>query len=543
MDSQEPNSHEPLPQEQLVLRPFVKYLAIGLGVASLLGIEYATYRFGVERGYAEGVSSGEVPAALNARAVANLRHFMQMPSADDATLINMVQQHQQALSWIKDPLLLHEARWALVQALITRGLAAEADALMREQLADTTISRDLWTRRALVMARALSDAQQFAMSSFYYDYADAHLTEKSEDSQRLQLLSEQLAHLPAAANSPEQLQKSLSSYAERSMAMGDSGKELSAGIFAWKGKLYREQGTAEALQKANLCFEKALKEYDPSQLPELAGPSICVGSMLLERGEIERAEEMIRNGLERLDDSASSASYLLLALRDMARIEQQKGNLDAALALLYRAEGIAMTHEPEDSSFRTCFYDQRGWLNWQRENIGTALQDFEKSLQYSADKRAYRAQPLEGAARCCLSLGDQDKAETYLTACLQIRRELTPTEHASIARICVLLAEIADTRGDTKAAATYYGDAVSHYTEIGNMRDPELISAMFSRAYALTQLHQWSEAAVVWDALLPLVDDPRTRRDVINVQLDFCRKNGAVLPDDTVDEEDETESH
>ena len=65
-------------EEKLELRPIVKYIAIGLGVLSLLGVEYATYRAGVERGYKEGVCSGEVTAAVHACAVENLRHVQQL---------------------------------------------------------------------------------------------------------------------------------------------------------------------------------------------------------------------------------------------------------------------------------------------------------------------------------------------------------------------------------------------------------------------------------------------------------------------------------
>ena len=42
--------HNPAPsdssEEQMEFKPVVKYAAIGLAVAAVLGVEYATYRFG-----------------------------------------------------------------------------------------------------------------------------------------------------------------------------------------------------------------------------------------------------------------------------------------------------------------------------------------------------------------------------------------------------------------------------------------------------------------------------------------------------------------
>ena len=86
MESEPESSPTQPSEERLVLRPIVKYIAIGLGFVTLLGIEYATYRAGIERGYAEGVASGEVAASVNRQAVDNLRHFMQVPSAADASI-------------------------------------------------------------------------------------------------------------------------------------------------------------------------------------------------------------------------------------------------------------------------------------------------------------------------------------------------------------------------------------------------------------------------------------------------------------------------
>ncbi len=536
----QPDSHQPEPREDdLVLRPIVKYIAIGLGIATLLGVEYATYRFGMQRGYAEGVASGEVTKAVNERAIENLRHFMQTSSADEAFLVQMARNHKESLAWIQDAVVRQEAQWTLAQALITRGLPQEAAPLVQELLAAQKQATSLWVRRALVTARAFADEKRYADTAYFYDYADAFYKSNGDVAQRLSLLSERLALLQSTVTDPELLQKELSAYAERAAELGEKGHELVAGILVNKGRLYRVQGTAVALEQANRCFEQALKEVNPEQLPELAGAAVCVGSLLLEKGDKERAATMLRDGLRRLGDSPDGAPYMLLALRDLARIEQENGNPDIALALLYRAEGVAITHEPEQSTFWNCLYDQRGWLNLQRENYRAAQQDFEHALARTGDNIAMRAQPLEGVAHCCLAQGLNDEAAEHLTECLQIRKEHFAADLAAQGRVWLSLARIHDMNGAVQAAADAYGEGARLMEAAGDHQSPELIDALFARGYALTQLKQWTEAAIVWDSLKNRVPDDHERRDEITVQLRSCTAKGAVLPSEVEHGEEE----
>ena len=515
-------------EEKLELRPIVKYLAIGLGVLSLLGVEYATYRAGVERGYQEGVCSGEVTAAVHACAVENLRHVLQLASAEDAVLVDAVKNHRTTLAWIKEPTVLYEVQWALAQALITRGLAAEADSMLRELFSAQQQASPLWARRALVTARALVEEGKYEQCAHYYGYAEAYYKSVSLVEKQLEIISEQLTYLPTAYPEPQKLQQQLAEYSKRAAELGDKGAEMVAGIWAWKGRLYREEGTTTALEKANRCFEKALSGFKANQLPELAGASICVGSLLLDKGESERAEELIKNGLSRIEDTPSAAPYMLLALRDLARIEQDKGNSDAALAMLYRAEGIALIHEPAGSTFWNCLYDQRGWLNFRRENYGAARVDFEKALEVCGDNPAYRVQPLEGAARCCLAYEEIEKAAEYFNECLQLRRAHMATELVPQGRIQLELARIYDAQNKAEEACAAYGEAVSLLSTMEDKKEPELISAMFARAYSLTQLRHWTEAYAVWEALQPLVADDKILRNEISVQMQYCREKGVI---------------
>lgn len=538
----QPDTHQPEPREDdLVLRPIVKYIAIGLGVATLLGVEYATYRFGMQRGYAEGVASGEVMKSVNDRAIEHLRHFMQASSADDSFLLQVARNHRESLAWIQDDTVRQEALWTLAQALITRGLTQDADPLVREILPPAEQATSLWVRRALVTARAYAAEKYYAETAHYYDYADAFYKKNNDVTQCLNILSERLALLQSTITDPEQLQKELSQYADRAAALGEKGRELKAGILVNKGRLYREQGTAIALEKANRCFEQALQEVNPEQLPDLASAAVCVGSLLLEKGDKERAATMLRDGLRRLGDSPSGAPYMLLALRDLARLEQENGNIDMALALLYRAEGIASTHEPENSSFWNCLYDQRGWLNLQRENYRAAQLDFENALARTGENVALRAQPLEGVAHCCLSQGLNDKAAEYLTECLKIREAHFSADSAALGRVWLSLARIHDMSGAVQQAADAYGEGARLLESADNLQSPELIDALFARAYALTQLKQWTAAAIVWDSLKKRLPDDHERQHEIAAQFRACTSKGAVLPSEVEHGEEDEE--
>ena len=519
------------------MRPVVKYIAIGLAVATILGVEYASYRFGVERGYAEGVASGEVTKSVNDRAIENLRHFMQVSSADDSILLTTARNHRESLAWIQDDTVRTEAIWTLAQALVTRGFVEEADALVRDSkiLPTNEKASALWVRRALIVARAFAAENKYAETAYYYDYADAFYARNQANDERLKLITERLALLQASVTDADTLQKELSAYAECAATLGDKSHELVAGIWVNKGHLYR---AAQKKEDANKCFEKALKEVNTDQLPELASAAICVGSLLLEKGDTERAEGMLRDGLKRVSDSPDGAPYMLLALRDLARIEQEKGNTDLALALLYRAEGVAMTTEPENSIFWNCLYDQRGWLNLQRENYGSAYHDFEKALAGSGENIAMRAQPLEGMAQCCVIRGDLTLAAEYLIECINIRKQYFASDSAALGRVLFALGRIRDMEGKVQEAADAYGEAADLLEAAGEAQQPVLIDALFARAYALTQLRQWTEAAIVWDSLKKRLPANHERRSEIDVQLRSCSDKGAVLPSQVECDED-----
>lgn len=535
-----PDKHAPQPErndDQMEFKPVVKYVAIGLAVAALLGVEYATYRVGFSNGYVEGVNSGEVSESVNDMAVDNLRHFMQISTADDATLLETVRNRETSLAWIADASVRQEAEWTLAQALITRGLTIEAHDMLQKLLPEESQCNEVWLRRSLLVARAMAGEKHYAEAELYYSYAEKYFAAQNDNDAIVSLLAERVAYLPAYVTDAAELQKTLSRIAKQASQLGTKGKELYASLLAWKGRLHREQGTPESLEKAHKCFELALKEVNTDRVPELAGASVCVASLLIEKGETERASELLKDALSRLGDSPAGAPYLLQALRDLARIEQDKGNFDAALALLYRAEGVAMTHEPAQSAFWNCLYDQRAWLNLRKGNHEGALIDFENALQRSGSLPVLRAQPLEGAARSCMATGNIDKAATYLSECVEIRQQHFATDPQALGRVALLLGQVHDMRAEVKEAAAMYSMAAELLPTEESEDGENGVVAMFANAYALSQLRKWTEAAIVWDKLLHILPNNSKLRREATDQLEACKLKGAVLPNEVDAEE------
>jgi hypothetical protein len=96
--------------------------------------------------------------------------------------------------------------------------------------------------------------------------------------------------------------------------------------------------------------------------------------------------------------------------------------------------------------------------------------------------------------------------------------------------------------GAVQAAADAYGEGARLLELAGEHQSPELIDALFARGYALTQLKQWTEAAIVWDSLKNRVPDDHERLNEITVQLRACTSKGDVLPSEVEHEEDDDES-
>ena len=516
---------EDLNDDDLEFKPIVKYTAIGLAVVALLGVEYATYRLGFSKGFSDGVQSEVVSEAVNTAAVNNLTHFMQAATADDETLLKTIRDRKTGLAWIKNPDVLREAEWMLAVACMNRGRVSPAGEMLRE-LFPRESEKDLWAQRATLVARAYTEEGKPKSAASYYRYA-ARIYGKLKMAKEQLAAYTELADIMASAEMEsadqlEQLDKLQAEVAE----LGEQGKLLQANLLACMGRLHRVAGNHDA---ALSCFERALSSVAVDKVPKLAPAAVSLGSVLLEKGDVERARRLLKDGLSRLGDHPGDADYLASALRDLARIEVEAGNPDEALAYLYSAEGAAMGRIEQDSPYWHCLYDQRAWIHFTREAWAAALADFNRALSAMSMTDPYRAQPLEGAGRCCINLGRPEEAVAYLQDAVLMRTRHIATDKPALGRVYIALAQAYDMDGKPREAADNYALALQNLLKDTDVESDYFIASM-GRADALSQLKDWKNAVLAW-AELDGKAEPGSHRDAeVKAQLDLCRLHGAALP-------------
>ncbi len=504
----------------LEFRPAVKYAGIGVLLALLVGIEYATYEGGYARGYREAAHSGEVEASINAAAVENLRHFMQVASADDDTLLSTIANRGSALAWIREPSVRREAEWLLAQSALDRGRGEDITDLLAELFREAP-STDVWARRSLIAARYLAATADAAPALEVYRVAIGRLAALGNSDTRLVAMNEMAALLATTAD--EGTLAALDALQGEVSGLGDAGRLLRADILAYMGRLYRERGDQQAAMRS---FEEALAGVNVDEVPALAGASVCYGLALLETGDTARAEHLLREGVSRLGDSPADVSYLVTALRALARLEQERGAADAALAHLYRAEGAATNRIPMQNNFWGCLYDQRGWVNMLKGAHEAALADFRRAIDLPAAEDVM-LQSLEGAGRCCIVMGEADNAVLYLGKSAELRERLMAHDASALGRVFLLLGQAQDMRGDSSAASAAYGRSVELLASATQQDDVEnRLSAHMGRAYALGQLGQWADAAALWEQAQSLVAGDAPREAEVRHQLTLCRRHG-----------------
>ncbi len=503
----------------LEFRPVVKYTGIGVLLALLIGIEYATYSGGYSRGYSAAATSGEVQASINDAAVKNLQHFMQLASADDDTLLSSIANRDCTLAWIREPSVRLEAEWLLAQSALDRGRGADVTDLIAE-LFRSAPATEVWARRCLLAARVLAATADAPSAQETYRSAIARFAALGIADTRLVAMNE-LGSLLASLSDAKTL-ADLDALQKEASELGDGGRLLRADILAYMGLRYRECGDEAASMR---CFEEALAGVNIEEVPALAAASVCYGLALIEKGDMQHAENLLREGVDRLGDSPADVSYLVSALQALARLEQERGASDAALALLYRAEGVASNRIPKDSHFWGCLYDQRGWVNLLKEAHDAALNDFRSAIDSPGVSGDVLLQSLEGAGRCCLTLGDADNAVLYFSKAAEQRESTAAHDVSALGFVYLKLGHAQDMRGESASAAAAYERAAELLASSENEDDKQnRIAALMARSYALGQLSQWKEAAGLWEQVLPLVDGDAAREKEARNQLALCRR-------------------
>lgn len=503
-------------------KPAVKYAAAGLLAAAAVGLCCSLYWLGHRQGFVAGVESDLVAEKLNAAAASNLTRFMQLTTADDAELQALAADPEQGLAWVKDPAIRREAEWQLAAVLMKRGLLASAESLLKQLFAQQKPEAQ-WAGRAAEVGDVYLSARNPQEAAAWYRRAALDFAAAGRMAEHVAAQQQHFAALCAtpAGCTPEAL-----TALESEIAPAAEARALRAAIALQLGLHYHHRGQE---QEAADAFGRVSQELSATATPTPA-EQIVAGIALAEQGDAAQALPLLEKGEDALGHSPADALCRLEALRRMASATmQQTGDVNAALARLNRAEGIAECLLPADHDFHACLAEQRGWLLLLAQDEETALESFRRAAESPRDM-AVALQAMEGVGRCLLALNQPAEAEKTFRRCAEMRAQFAPKDLASLGRVTLLTAQALDNLGKTAEAAEQYGSAAALLTQAGEAENANLLTALLGQGYALVQLKQWGAAMQVWERVQPLVKDIPDRREEARRYLSECRRRNHLPP-------------
>lgn len=511
------NSTPTVVEEVLEFRPWVKWCGVGLAGLASIGLFLGTYYIGrsqgKELGFAQATCSGMVQKALNEAAAKNVLNFMRLASAGEEELLKAAMDTQAAFGWIQEADVRQEAEWCLADALMDRGKYEAAVQVLTPLFAQVPHSIE-WAYRALQAGNALTHAQLYTEATAHYRLAAGYFAENKQESWRLEALGQLIA---LEASAPQEVSASIAALEKLlgELTNSDEGTcQLRSMALVHIGELYRCAGDNA---KAQAKFQAALAEVENLRTVRPEG-AVSRGTALLALGDAAAAEPMLRMVENNPGNSLADVSARLLALRQLAALEQQRGHHVTALALLHRTQGMAEGRVLRGNAFWPCLYDQRGWMHFMAQNYQSALQDFNAALA-DAQPAMLKLQPLEGAARCYTELGRGNEALPLLQECLKLRQEHAADDVAALGRVNLLLGQIYDQQGKITEAEAAYAVAMEKLPADVPEEQGNRLTAMFGRGYALAELQRWADAYAVWEQALPLVQEQPDRREEVRSQM------------------------
>lgn len=502
-------------------KPAVKYTAAGLLAAAVIGLGCSIYWLGHRQGFAAGVESDLVSEKLNAAAASNLTRFMQLTAADDAELQALAADPDKELAWVKDPAIRREAEWQLVAVLMKRGMLSSAESLLNALFA-TEQASEQWAHRAAEVGDAFFAARNPQEAASWYGRAAQSFAALGRSAEQVAVLQQHFAALCATAEgcTPRALND-----LEHLVATGETARSLRTGIRLRLALMCHARGQMEAAADALLRITDELLPGGSPVAGITPAEQIIAGIALAEQGQNEAALALLTKGEASLGHELSDAPCRLEALRRTASvIMQHTGDVNAALALLNRAEGVAECVLPPEHDFWACLAEQRGWLLLLAQDEEAALASFLRAADTPRDI-AVAMQAMEGAGRCQLALNKAEEAEKMLTRCAELRRKQAAADKAGLGRVTLLLAQAQDHQGQTEKAAVNYGNAAALLAQAGEPEAANYLTALLGRGYALVQLKQWTEGQKVWETIQPLVKEQPDRREEARTHLNECRRH------------------
>lgn len=553
---------ENLPEkDDMEYKPWVKYTAWGvLGVGCLAMAYYAFYSWGYANGsraaaeMAERSIAGVLQVAVSKdtpladvvaqsielsraeseksraestkslnekkRVEKSLAGILRVPSGTNEALLNMAAQHKQVFSGIVNAEQRREAQGMLLSALLDRGLIASAEELLDEAMPPAPTTSGTWAQRMLRAAHALASLGKWEKARAYLQALDA-----PESPVEPEVLLRSWADMALAAKLDAlDLQRELTSLAERAAASGN--RPLAMEFAVSLAHVSRDLGDDEMAAQR---FREAVQTMEQEESVS-GSEALLYGVALCEAGHREQAIQSLTKGLEATERNPIMAEYRAMALRHLATLSMQRARYMAALCYLYRAQGEATGIVEPGSDFWTCLADQMAWTLHAMHEYEDALSEFRKAVSLAGEKEHLRAQPLEGAALCCLALGRSEEAVSFARDCAALREEVLPHDKVRLGLVYLLLGQACDQAGQLQPAA----DAYSRAASLLPVEMAEHAAALENRALVYTQMEAWESAVLSWDALIAaLPEDATARREAARKQLETCRQKINLPSPDT----------
>ena len=496
----------------LEFKPWVKWAAAGLLACVMAGSCLYCYRAGTELGRSSGYGEGYTAG-------------VSLATATDEQLAALADDMERAFAPVADARLRAENEWLLAQTLFNRG-QAEVAAKVLAKLFPLVPRNAEWAARVLYAADcfAASHGETRAYARPYYRLAADMFAESGDMEGRVEALLNTLALQMAAARPGEETAADLDALLSEAEPMGAPAALLCASIKLYLGQTAREQGHAE--DAARLFRESSVLLQSA---PEGAASSVCRGLAALELGDNKTAAELLEKAEPELGRSPAENTFRLAALRAMARLAAaQQGHGMQALAYLNRAAGVAAVALEADNVFWPALYDQRGWVLFCEEHYDEAVSDFRRAAE-QAQSPAFRLQPLEGAARCCMQNNQDEAAARLLEECLKQRREHAPQDTVSLGRVLLLQAQLCDRSGDLPAALAAYAEAATCLQKpaegqnAGEDVQSNYCTALLGHAFALSRSEAWEPALAAWELVQQKLGDDAERAEEAQRFIRECR--------------------
>ena len=262
--------------------------------------------------------------------------------------------------------------------------------------------------------------------------------------------------------------------AERALALAQTVPKVTAAELGQTyGYLTSVALRADQPVKAMAMSERAVTIYETDQgamthhLVSALGTQATIARAL---GDLPRAEALLRRSVGILDARpALTGSYRARAFMDYGRFLASRGQHDLAFAMVERAV-VENAAEPSAVAASQAVVVTAGQVYLEAGRHGDALRHLRRALEMTeqaGNANITQGQILVEIGRAQFASGESATAQTTADRALAVIDKTAPPGHSARGDVRLLLADLAEARGDIAGAATLYAAAASELKATG----------------------------------------------------------------------------